>query len=345
MSNFWIISILLIVIALVFLILPFCKRTRSLRDYFLLVVLVLSFPFCTLLIYFNLGSYSKLSQVYFNNAKAKEVKLALQKFDSRQKIIDALQQKLNHLPQTKQTARGWYLLGKLYVANQQSQQALDALTKAYTLDSENPEIAYTLVATKFFLTKQLDNSSKELLIKLTQSREYKVDALNLLATSAYQQKAYDQAINYWEQVLQFLPPEGEDSKAVLTIVANAQRLRSQPEIKHTEIRITINVKDDCKDQFRQGDTLFVYALNNAGPRIPLAVKKLVAEKFPVAVNLNEKDAMLADHTLSGASIVQIEARISKSGNAVAQSGDLLGRASLNLRQKSHVTVIIKDRVP
>ena len=75
------------------------------------------------------------------------------------------------------------------------------------------------------------------------------------------------------------------------------------------------------------DTLFVYARALVGPRMPLAILRVPAPKageFPKAFELTDAMAMAPGMTLSSFPEVVIEARISKSGNAQLQPGDLSG---------------------
>jgi cytochrome c-type biogenesis protein CcmH len=73
-----------------------------------------------------------------------------------------------------------------------------------------------------------------------------------------------------------------------------------------------------------GATLFIYAKQPNAPGPPLAVLRMRAEHWPVTFTLNDTNAMVPGRNLSNANNVQIEARISRSGDALPQSGDLVG---------------------
>ena len=75
------------------------------------------------------------------------------------------------------------------------------------------------------------------------------------------------------------------------------------------------------------DTLFIYARAKDGPRMPLAILRIPAPKageFPKAFELTDAMSMAPGMALSSVPEVVIEARISKSGNAQLQPGDLSG---------------------
>jgi cytochrome c-type biogenesis protein CcmH len=88
-------------------------------------------------------------------------------------------------------------------------------------------------------------------------------------------------------------------------------------------RIIVNVSLDPKLKARvlPGDTLFVFAKAAYGPAVPLAIARLTAAQLPTSVTLTDAMSMMPNLTLSKFPQVVLGARISKSGNAVAQSGD------------------------
>ena len=55
--------------------------------------------------------------------------------------------------------------------------------------------------------------------------------------------------------------------------------------------------------------------------MPLAVRRLTLAELPVALTLGDEDAMMPAMKLSGFDEVVVGARVSMSGNPVAQEGD------------------------
>ena len=60
--------------------------------------------------------------------------------------------------------------------------------------------------------------------------------------------------------------------------------------------------------------------------MPLAVLRRQVRDLPLAFTLDDSLAMSAGHRLSSQQSVMLEARISASGNAMPQAGDLVGTA-------------------
>jgi len=94
-----------------------------------------------------------------------------------------------------------------------------------------------------------------------------------------------------------------------------------------------------------GDTLFVFARAANGPRMPLAVLRVPASELPRAFTLDDTMAMSPAMKLSTAGDVVIEARVSKSGNAAPQPGDLRGTSGVVKPGAANIRIVIGDVVP
>jgi cytochrome c-type biogenesis protein CcmH len=108
---------------------------------------------------------------------------------------------------------------------------------------------------------------------------------------------------------------------------------------------TVTVKPDLQARLAAGDTLFVFARAPEGPRMPIAAMRTSAKEFPFAFKLDDSLAMAGGPPLSSATSVVIEARVSKSGEARAQTGDLSGRSAVVTPGASGVSVVIDTVVP
>jgi cytochrome c-type biogenesis protein CcmH len=76
-----------------------------------------------------------------------------------------------------------------------------------------------------------------------------------------------------------------------------------------------------------GDTLFVYARPVDGSRMPLALLRARAADLPLSFTLDDSMSLSPEQKLSAASTVILDARVSRSGQAVRQPGDLVGESS------------------
>jgi len=159
--------------------------------------------------------------------------------------------------------------------------------------------------------------------------------LALAGTAAYNRKDFPEAIRYWEQLLSTLPPDSEDARS---ISATLEELRG----KSAGTRLAANKPDKAAagksisgnvvvaaalaGKIQPNDTLFVYARPVDGSRMPLALLRASAADLPLAFTLDDSLALSPEQKLSQAKEVKLEARISKSGQAARQPGDLVGES-------------------
>lgn len=92
-----------------------------------------------------------------------------------------------------------------------------------------------------------------------------------------------------------------------------------------------------------GSTLFIYARAAQGPRMPLAVLRLPVGNWPVSFKLDDAMAMSPEMRLSQFKEVVVQARISRSGEALPQTGDWLGQSS-PLKPGSQGVKLLIDRL-
>jgi len=90
--------------------------------------------------------------------------------------------------------------------------------------------------------------------------------------------------------------------------------------------------------------LFVIARRGEGGP-PLAVVRRPVSSWPIAITMTDADAMTPGTSLASAGPVHLIARISRSGQPVAASGDPYGEVSYDFTATNPVTVTIDRIVP
>jgi cytochrome c-type biogenesis protein CcmH len=93
------------------------------------------------------------------------------------------------------------------------------------------------------------------------------------------------------------------------------------------------------------DTVFIFARAVEGSRMPLAVLRIPAKDLPKDFMLDDSMSMASGAKLSSAAAVVVEARISKTGNAMPQPGDLSGRSMPVKPGATGVKVTIDQLIP
>jgi cytochrome c-type biogenesis protein CcmI len=112
---------------------------------------------------------------------------------------------------------------------------------------------------------------------------------------------------------------------------------------HIVVKVALDPK--FKDSVGPNDTLFVFAKAAHGPPMPLAITRLTAAQLPASLTLTDAMGMVPGLTLSRFPQIVVGARISKSGNATPQRGDLQTlSASTMTAQTDPVQLTIDQRV-
>jgi len=209
---------------------------------------------------------------------------------------------------------------------------------------------------------RLQGESRELLESVLKNDPKNQRALWLIGISDYQSANYASAIATWKTLLPMLAPDSDVARSVRNEIADAEARRDggeppEPEgapagtaesadtasnspqrsatspagnadsgiaPTSTAPRLTVNVTLDpkLKDKLDANATLFVFARAASGPPMPLAIQRLKAGQLPVTVTLDDSMSMMPAMRLSKFAQVVVGARVSKSGNAMPQSGDL-----------------------
>jgi cytochrome c-type biogenesis protein CcmH len=197
-------------------------KAKGQNTLLLLTVSVLV-PAVTLLLYWHWGAYSRVSQAALVQQRLVEVTGDIDRTGSRQHLIDEFE---HHLQEQPQSAQGWYLLGKLYLRDGRAKAAVTAFSRARELKPHDTESKLGLAQALFIVNANtLTPQAQALLQQVLAVTPESPAALTLLATDAYNKGLYNQAIIYFERLLPYYPPESEDGKRLLAIIAQAQKRR------------------------------------------------------------------------------------------------------------------------
>ena len=166
---------------------------------------------------------------------------------------------------------------------------------------------------------QLMPENRELLVEL-------VKTLAIAGRAAFETRDYAGAIGFWEQILPFAPPESEFARTVSESIAEARQLAgTAPAAKAASaLQGSVSLDPKLRGKVSPGDTVFVLARPAEGSRMPLAVVRTTVEKLPFSFTLDDSMAMAAGATSSSHAKVVVVARVSRSGNAAPQKGDIEG---------------------
>ena len=108
-----------------------------------------------------------------------------------------------------------------------------------------------------------------------------------------------------------------------------------------KVILSVSLSDEFMAKVSPDDSVFIYAKAQTGPPMPLAASRLQVKDLPVTVTLDDTMAMMPQMKLSMFDTVIVGARVSKSGNAVGQDGDLFVEQE-QVSQGDEVALVINE---
>ena len=177
------------------------------------------------------GGWDSWTHFQDKQARVQKAEEVIKQFKNPQELIEKLKSKLD---QTPASARGWYLLGRLYSSQRDWHAAKDSFAIASRLKPENERYRVNYIDALWKLNQQqFTVEIRKKLRHLLHKNPKQPDALAMLAMDAYQQQHYRAAIRYWQKLLKLTSPDSEASKALRKAIAKAQ---AKSELSATRLR-------------------------------------------------------------------------------------------------------------
>lgn len=235
---------------------------------------------------------------------------------------------------------GWKLLGRSYMALGRFPEAAQAYASAaQRAPRDAPLLADFADALAMARGQSLEGEPEKLVLRALEIDPANLKALALAGTAAFGRQDYAGAAGYWQRMLAHVPPDSEDARAIQANVQEARSLAGDAGKTRT-LKGTVTLSAKLKERIAPEDTVFIFARAADGPQLPLAVKRLKARELPAAFALDDSMAMAPGMTLSAHPRVVVTARISKSGSAAPQPGDLQGVSAPVANDAGAVAVVI-----
>lgn len=244
--------------------------------------------------------------------------------DTQAEIEKMVSQYAERLQANPGDAKGWALLARSYKVMNRPAEAVQAYEKAMpSIQRDAQELANYADAAASLAGGRLEGRPMQLVQQALRVDPDHPMALWLAGTAALQAKDYDRAIAHWERLRKLLPPDGDDAREIRGALAEARALAGQPVANEPAASVsgTVELGADVRGKVQPGDVLMVIA-RPLGARMPVAVIRASAAALPATFTLDDSRAMNPQARISGLDMVEVEARISRTGQAQAQPGDL-----------------------
>jgi len=217
MLLLWIFIVIMLLVVLSLILIPLLILRFLLTALGLLIFL----PLFALSFYWLWGAAPQIEAWAAQQQQIVHAQELMAQFKSPKEVIEALKTRLKADPQS---AKGWYLLGKLYLDQQNYAEASQAFARANELHPNKPEVMVALAQTLFFENNRLlDPKSTALLNEVLTLDPKNKDALNLLAIGAYNAGDYPTATRYWQELLPLLTEGSEEQNLVIEMLSQVKK--------------------------------------------------------------------------------------------------------------------------
>ena len=324
------------------------------------VVIALVFPISALGLYIWLGAPEAISPMPPASASA-EAATEQAAAPNLDQIVENLASKLQADPNNLE---GWVLLGRTHRSMGNLDAALSAFDRALKLNADDELILARAEVLAAKNQGRFDGEPWRVIREVLQRDPQNYAALLLAGSASYANNRYADALEFWQRARLRLSADHPDVPNLIEAMSTVQAKLKNPTtpsstpaaqgaqgapsasasgsaasgtapaapvasaaggaVSALNVSGQVRLSAALKSQTSPTDVVFVYAVPANGERMPLALLKTTVAQLPLSFTLDDSSAMLPDRKLSGASQVLVKARISKSGNAIPQSGDWEG---------------------
>jgi len=261
-------------------------------------------------------------------------------------IMKMIQQIEDRAKANPNDGEAWEMLANAYALVERWPESLQAYETAFKLLSAKPSVmsgyAEALAITR---NRMLQGRPMELVMMALKANPDDKKGLELAGINAYQKEDFVQAVHYLTRLHGLLSPESPYAQDILSTLKEAENLAqaamggldnpaNTPRAAEGKISAgqrvsidgSIDISPALKARLGSKDTIFLFARpGESGP--PSAAMRGTVDTFPFEFSLDDNMAMSPGNVLSQHKEVVLVARISPSGNPMAQPGDFEGRVS------------------
>jgi cytochrome c-type biogenesis protein CcmH len=340
---------------------PVAKQEKP--DLWSAVLVAVALPLTAMGMYMWVGEPDALNPMAVQSSEKGDPAQLLQ-------MAESLAQKLNDKPDNLQ---GWVMLGRTYRTLEKFDASVQAYDRALKLSADDD---LKLERVEVLAMKSQGNFEGEpwnVIRDILQRDPQNYGALLMAGSASYSHEKYADALKYWQQARKPLAADNPDVPGLDEAIASVQQKLGMPaqvakgpsaQINATQpaasalsantsgaasngltVSGQVSIAEALKGKVKPSDVVFIYATPANGERMPLAIFKTTVAQLPLAFTLDDSTAMTPERKLSGAGEVLVKVRVSKSGNAMPQSGDLVGNLGPVKVGAKGLKLEIKDQIP
>jgi cytochrome c-type biogenesis protein CcmH len=294
------------------------------------VILVLVIPVFVISVYSFIGNPNSIEKLVLVS-DLKNSKNNSEKLVSVEQMLNRVERRLLDEPNNSDD---WLMLANSYVVLKRYPEAIRAFENLYRLKGDDPSLLFRYADVLAMANSGIfAGKPSELIKKALRLDPQNTMGLWLAGLVAYEEGEINEAINYWQNVLPKLEIGSEEEKNIRKYIQFAKEnnnisIQNDNSITQEEIEYSLKLNIELSPNFtsvNKSKVVFIYAKPiNSPNNMPIIVLRKTVADLPLLVEMNDSMSMLPSNKLSDYKSVQVLARISKSGNAKSEIGDLIG---------------------
>ena len=339
-------------------------------------------PMLALLVYLELGMHAASEDAFLVEQKVE------QRAEPGQQSVEEMAQKLEkHIEKNGGSAEEWIMLARAHKYMKKHGLAAKAFAVALEKDENNAQLMLERAEMLALDNNRVfDDEASNLVLAAYALEPDNANVLWFVGVVEFKKENHQQAIDHLTKLLPLARGDENVVKSIIGIVAKAREKliaegKEMPElvdllgvkaiaseklsvatdavakgssvtdssqVQTTRLQVTVDIEESIKQKFNADDVVFIYAKAKQGPRMPLAAQRLTLAVLPITVILDDSMAMVDGMNISAFDQLVVSARITKSGSAIAKSGDYIDQTELEVKNKGTVTklnLVIDTMVP
>lgn len=335
---FWLISGVMLAAAALFVAVPLYRRERKLS--------VVSIASVVLVAALSATLYSQIGNPGLESGRGEN---AAGEVPDIQQMIDSLAARLQENPDD---LAGWKMLGRSYLQLQNFPGAVAAFEKAVEMESSQNGQTLADLGEAVLMADQrtLLGRAGQLFENALALTPDNPKALFYSGMAAVQRGDNALAAERWEALLATSPPENVQNIlrqriAELRGETQAPAAPVAPEQPGTVVNVAVSLGSTATQANLPDTTVFIIARDPNQPSPPIAAVRRRLSELPATIEIGDSDAMIPGRVPSGFANLEIVARVSLSGQPVAQTGDWYGQQQVTTAASDTVEIVIDQQVP
>ena len=253
-----------------------------------------------------------------------------------------LQENRNDLP-------GWKMLGRSYVQMRDFPGAIAAYERAAEIEEQRDGQTLADLAEAILMSDRgsLSGRAGQLFENALAISPNNQKALFYAGMAAAERGDRELGAQRWERLLASSPPQNirEILRQQIAELRGGAPAVPEPAADGAVLTVRVSLGESAIGVVQPNLTVFIIARDPAQPSPPIAAVRRKAAELPAYVPIGDADAMIPGRVPSGFAQLEIIARVSMSGQPIAQSGDWFGQKIVSTADLNEVVIIIDEQVP